>query len=123
MDSEVRSDVQKYQQGEAQGVFTPEFLETMIVSSMEMVMDKYSGHQQEKMDKYNDHLQEKMDKYKEQLQEKRNKYNDHLQEYALPPSILYGIWTLCEFLFLSVLVSFIRINLSFNPILITLLIN
>lgn len=99
LDSVVRSDVQKYQQGEAQGVLTPEQLETMIVSSMERVMDKYSGH-----------LQEKMDKYNEQVQEKRNKYNDHLQKYALLRSILYGVWTLCEFLFLSVHVSFIINN-------------
>ncbi|XP_078323193.1 uncharacterized protein LOC111127383 [Crassostrea virginica] len=110
IDSVLKSDVQKCQQGEAQGVLTPEQFEAMIASSMEMVMDRY-----------NDQLQEKLEKNEEKIKQgKRDKYNDHLQKYALPPSILYG--TLCEFLFLSVHASFISNNLSFNPILIIILI-
>ena len=142
IDSVVRSDVQKYQRGEEQMVLTPELFEAMIASSMEKIMDKYDDGLQEKVDKLNKLLQQKptkmnerqivMDRYNDQLQEKlekneekikqgkRDRYNDHLQKYALPPSILYG--TLCEFLFLSVHISFISNNLSFTPILIILLI-
>ena len=98
IDIEVKSDVKKCQQGEAQGVLTPEQLEAMIASSIEMVMDRY-----------NDQLQEKLEKNEEKIKKgKRDKY------------ILYG--TLCEFLFLSVHISFISNNLSFTPILIILLI-
>ena len=59
IDSVVRSDVQKYQQGEAQRVLTPELLEAMIASSMEQVMDKYNDQLQEKVDKLNKLLQQK----------------------------------------------------------------
>ena len=105
IDSVVRSVVQRYQQGDAQEVLTREQSEALIASSMEKMMDQ---------------LQEKMDKCNKQ-KENRNNCND--QEYALLRSILYVVLTLCEFLFLSVHVSFIINNLSFNPILITLLIN
>lgn len=115
INSVVRSDVQKYQQGEAQGVLTPELLEAMIASSVEKVMDNYKDWLQETFDKL---LQGKMDKCNKQ-KENRNNYNDHLLEYAF----VFGVWTFCEFVFLSVHVSFISNNLSFNPILITLLIN
>lgn len=53
INSVVRSDLQRYHQGEVQGVFTPELLEAMIVNSMRKVMDSYDDHLQEKVDKLN----------------------------------------------------------------------
>lgn len=107
IDRLVRSDFQKYQQGKAQGVL----FKAMIASSIKMVMDRYNDQLQEKIEK----LEKIEKKIKEQLQEKRDKCNDHLQEYALLSSILYGVWTLCEFLFLSVHVSFISNKTSLIP--------
>ena len=54
IDSVVRSDVQKYQQGEVQGVLTPQLLEALIASSMEQVMDKFSEQLEEKIDNHLD---------------------------------------------------------------------
>ena len=50
IDSAVRSDLQRYQQGEVQGVLTPQLLEALIASSMEQVMDKYSEQLEEKIE-------------------------------------------------------------------------
>ncbi|XP_078324581.1 uncharacterized protein LOC111127479 isoform X2 [Crassostrea virginica] len=50
IDSVVRSDVQKYQQGEVQGVLTPQLLEALIASSMEQMMDKFNEQLEEKIE-------------------------------------------------------------------------
>ena len=53
IDNVVRSDLQKYQQGE---VLTPQLLEALIASSMEQVMDKFNEQLEENIEYHLDRI-------------------------------------------------------------------
>lgn len=124
--SVVGSNVQKYQHGETQGILTPDLFNRIMEDNIDRLQEKIeeNNHQlQEKIKENKEHLQEKLDEHKHQLQEeiinnkkqlqekmdenklqlqeKINNHKEQLQEKITESnaSILFAIWTLCEFLF------------------------
>lgn len=114
-DSVVGSNVQKYQHGETQGILTPDLFNRIMEDNIDRLQEKIEENKEQLQEKLDEHkhqlqeeminnkkqLQEKMDENKLQLQEKINNHKEQLQEKITESnaSILFAIWTLCEFLF------------------------
>lgn len=113
--SVVRSDLQRYQHGEVQGVLTPQLLEALIASSMEQMMDKFNEQLEEKIEYHLDKNMKKHSKKAEteiEINERLKKIEEILLQkemgstfdalilvpvYKMKTSISVNICNICNF--------------------------